>query len=320
MPRILLVKTSSLGDVIHNLPVATDIRAHIPGAEIDWIAEEAFAAVPAMHPGVTRVLPVALRRWRKALASPHTWREMGRFQHDLQSRKYDLVLDSQGLLKSALLAKLASGMRCGLDRGSAREPLATLLYDQTFAVRKDLHAVERNRLLAARALGYALDNAMDYGIAAPALPLPWLPAQPYAVLLHATSRSNKQWEHANWLELGNDLNRRGLACILPWGNRRELAQSRRLAGSIPGAIVPPQLKLEEIAALLARARIVVGVDTGITHLAAALKIPVVAIYCASHPELTGVCAKTPATNLGEAGNPPSAQTVISATQVIEEAA
>lgn len=305
MTPILLVKTSSLGDVIHNLPVATDIARHIPDAAIDWVVEESFAGIPRLHPAVGKVFPVAIRRWRKALFQPATWQGIGNFRHRLQNQNYSTVLDTQGLIKSALITRLAHGSRCGFDRTSAREPLAARFYHHTYAVDRSLHAVERNRLLAAQVFGYDLDTPVDYGIAAPILSLPWQPAGPYAVLLHATSREDKLWQEANWIALGTWLADKGIAGVLPWGSTAEKARSERLARELPSAVVPPAQSLEELAALLAGAKVTVGVDTGLTHLAAALKTPTVALYCASQPGLTGVYATGFARNLGDAGAPPS---------------
>lgn len=304
MPKILLVKTSSLGDVIHQLPAVSDIRQNFPDATVDWVVEENFAGLPALHPGVRQVIPVAIRRWRRAPLNPAVWRELAAFKRRLQSQHYDLVLDSQGLLKSALITLLARGPRCGYDRVSAREALAALAYDQTIAIPRDLHAVERNRLLAARALGYEPADQVDYGIAAPAATLPWLGETPYVVLLHATSRADKEWPERHWVALAAELDRRGVRCVLPWGGEKERERSERLAHQMPNAIVPPRLCLTEAAALLGGARAVAGVDTGLSHLAAALKVPVVALYLASDPGLTGVYSGGSAINLGRAGQPP----------------
>ncbi|MFN3397592.1 MAG: lipopolysaccharide heptosyltransferase I [Sulfurimicrobium sp.] len=312
MLKILLVKTSSLGDVIHQLPAVTDIRAHFPDARVDWVVEENFADLPALHPGVSRVIPVAVRRWRRALLDPATWREMRAFRQALQSLRYDMVLDSQGLIKSAAIALLAPGPRCGYDRASAREAIAALAYDKAIAMPKNLHAVERNRRLAGRALGYEPDTPVDYGVATPQIELPWMSAQPYVVLLHATSRADKEWPEAGWLALAAHLHASGLRCILPWGSPLERARSERLAARMAEAIVPPRLNLTQAAALLGNARAVAGVDTGLTHLAAALNVPVVALYCASEPGLTGVYSAAPAVNLGRAGQAPRPDEVIAA--------
>ena len=307
--RFLLVKTSSLGDVIHNLPVVTDLRAHFPDAAIDWVVEEGFADIARLHPGVRRVIPVALRRWRKSLASPATWREMRAFRATLQAENYDLVIDTQGLMKSALITRMARGRRCGYAASSAREPLAARFYDATFEVPGSLHAVERNRRLAALAAGYTASATPDYGIAVP--PAPTF-ASPNAVLLTATSRDDKLWPEDRWIAAGRALHQRGLSCLLPAGSATERERATRIAQAIPGAVALPPLSLPELAAQLADARIVIGVDTGLVHLAAALGRPTLALFCASDPALTGVVASTPAINLGSRGRPPSVEHVLAA--------
>jgi heptosyltransferase-1 len=313
MNSILLVKTSSLGDVIHNLPVASDIRAAVPGSRIDWVVEESFAAVPRLHPAVRDVLPVAMRRWKGRLLDPATHREIGAFLRRLRGRAYDAVIDTQGLVKSALIAWGARGSAYGLDWKSAREPLAPF-YRRTFSVPWTLHAVERNRALAAGALGYALPDGVDYGIRATPSRFAWLGGGAYVVLLHATSWERKLWAETRWIELGGLLARRGRRCVLPWHGGAELSRSERLAGAIPGAVVPPGLALEDTARLIAGAAAVAGVDTGLTHLAAALGIPTAGIYQATDPQATGLYGGARALNLGAAGAPPAAAEVMAALE------
>ncbi len=231
---------------------------------------------------------------------------------DLSARQYDLALDTQGLLKSALISRCVRAPRCGFDWKSAREPLASLFYDRTFSVARNQHAVERNRQLAARALGYTLERPADYGIRAPDVPLPWLPRGPYAVLLHATSRDDKLWPEPNWTALGLRLRHAGMDVVLPWGSERERERSERLCASIPGALVSPRLNLNEAAALLGHARGAVGVDTGLSHLAAALNIPTIGIYTYTDRGLTGLRAGARAINLGGKGVTPGVDEVTAA--------
>jgi heptosyltransferase-1 len=305
--RILLIKTSSLGDVVHNLPVVSDLRRGFPEADIDWVVEEGFREIPRLHPGVSRVIPVALRRWRKSLSAPSTWREMRMFRRSLHEQDYELVIDTQGLLKSALIARMARGRRCGYAAGSAREPIAARLYDSRFEVPKNIHAVERNRRLAALAARLDALPELDYGIgAAPALTFG--PAT--AVLLTATSRDDKLWPDQRWISIGHALHQRGLMCLLPAGSAKERERADRLALAIPDAVALPPLSLTELAAQLAAARIVIGVDTGLVHLAAALGRPSLALFCASDPALTGVHAGAAAINLGAPGQAPEVDAVL----------
>ncbi len=314
MRSILLVKTSSLGDVVHNLPVASDIRLHFPQAHIDWVVEESFADIPQLHPGVRRVIPVAVRRWRHALLSPATWREWRAFRTAVQAQNYDLVLDTQGLIKSAWLARQACGLHAGQAAETVREPLAARFYERHYVIPKNLHAVERNRWLAAAALDYPADLPLDYGISAVPLSASWLPARPYAVLLTASSRADKLWPENRWLQLAAALDAHGLACILPGGSDAERARALRLAASMKDALAAPPLRIRELAQLLAGARLVVGVDTGLSHLAAALGRLTFCLFAGSSPELTGVHAGAIALNLGASGAPPDAAQVIEAVE------
>ena len=319
--RVLLVKTSSLGDVVHNLPLVADIQRRIPGVVIDWVVEEGFADIPRLHPGVSRVIPVALRRWRKRIFSAASWREISAFRRDLHREYYDVVLDSQGLIKSALIARQAqlsvNGRRVGYAAEAAREPLAASFYDAGFAIPKNAHAIERNRWLAGAVFDYPVEQALDYGVSALPLSADWLPTSPYAVLLTGTSRTDKCWPEQDWIALGLALD---CALVLPAGSIDERARAERLAQQLPRAVVAPQLGIAALAGLLAGAQRVVGLDTGLTHLAAALGKPTAAIFSGSSPELTGVLAGAasgcPAANIGRNGAPPSADDVIAAAQAL----
>lgn len=313
MPRILFIKTSSLGDVIHNGPAVSDVARLLPGAEIDWVVEEPLAEIAALHACVRRVIPVAIRRWRARLLSRDAWSEIARLRRMLKGERYDVVIDTQGLVKSALVCALASGKIHGLDRASAREPLAARFYDACHTVSRELHAVERNRLLAAAALGYTADGACDYGLRVAGGP-PLEAGAPFAVLLSMSSRAHKLWAESRWIELGRSLTRGGLQCVLPWGNEAERARSERIAAAIPGAIVPRHLALAEMARLLRNARCVAGVDTGLSHLAAALGTAVVGIYCGTDPRLTGIYGASRARNLGTPGAPPDTGEVLAAME------
>lgn len=316
--RILLVKTSSLGDVVHALPVVSDLHRRFPEAQIDWVVEEAYADIPRLHPAVRRVIPVALRRWRMTLLRAATWREMRAALGALRTDNYDIILDAQGLVKSALLVAMTrrtvDGQRCGYARGAAREPLAALFYDEGLDIPKNLHAVERNRQLAAAACGYAADLPLDYGLASQSATRPeWLDAQPYAVLLTATSRTEKLWPEEHWHQLMAFLAARGLRSVLPAGSSAERERAQRISATAEtsAACVAPPLSIAALASLCVGAQLVVGLDTGLTHLAVALGRPTLALFSGSDPLLTGVYAgdppATPLRNLGADGAPPSAE-------------
>ena len=311
MPRILFVKTSSLGDVVHNCPAVSDVAHLVPEASIDWVIEEAFAEVAAMHASVRRVIPIAIRRWRGALLDAATWPQMSGFFRALRTEHYDCVIDSQGLVKSALVANLARGPAHGFDGGSARERLAAEFYDFRHAVGPAEHAVGRNRRLAAAALGYALPDTCDYGLRAAGAP-PIEVREPFALLLTMSSRADKLWPEVCWIALGRRLAGAGIGCILPWGSSEEQASCGRIAANIDAALVPGRMSLAEIARLMRRARCVAGVDTGLAHLAEALGVPAVGIYAGSDPSLTGLFGSSLAANVGAPGAPPSADDVFAA--------
>ena len=312
--HILLLKTSSLGDVIHNLPVVSDLRRSFPDAGIDWCVEESFADIPRLHPAVGEVIPIAIRRWRRQLGRTATWHELRDFRQRLCARTYDYILDTQGLVKSALVSRLANGRRLGYAAEAAREPLAARFYDDTFVIPRNVHAVQRNRWLAAAAFDYPVDLPLEYGISPPVMDVGWLPAGPVAVLLTATSRDDKLWDEAHWCALGRELLRSGVTSILPAGNARERERAERIAAAVTGAIVAPPLSLRELAALLVRASVAIGVDTGLAHLAAALRVPVIAVYVATDPALTGVFGNGFVRNLGNSGAPPEPAMVIAAAE------
>ena len=308
MPRILFVKTSSLGDVIHHCPAVSDAARAFPDAQIDWVVEAPFAAIAEMHPAVRQAIAVSVRRWRNAPWRPATWAAIGAFRRTLAAERYDAIIDSQSLLKSALIARFAHGTRHGMDRASAREPLAALFYDVTHAVPRECHAVERNRRLTAQVLGYGLERAPDYGLRVPADGADERIAGPYAVLLTMTSRADKLWPETRWVALAREL---GMRVVLPWGTARERARAGRIAKGIEGAIVPAErLSFPRLGSLFSHAARVVGLDTGLTHLAAALGVPTVGLYSGSDPALTGLYGAARARNVGARGRPPQVDEVL----------
>lgn len=311
--RLLIVKTSSMGDVIHALPLAADIARARPDATIGWAVEEAFAAIPAMCRHVATVHRVALRRWRRAPFSSEHRGEIRAARRALREAHYDLVLDAQGLLKSAWVARWARAPVAGFTSDTARERLAAMFYRQRFDVPRTLHAIDRCRTLGAGALGYAVEGAPQFDLQAGAQPALTVHA-PYAVLLPNASRLTKLWPADRWVEVESALAARGLLSVMFWGSEDEGRRTRELAARMRRAVVAPRASLDAIAASLAGARLVVGVDTGLSHLAAALGRPTVAIYCDYDPGLVGLVGDGPLESLGGAQLDTPAAAVVDAIE------
>jgi heptosyltransferase-1 len=314
MKRILLVKTSSLGDVIHNLPVVNDILQHFPDAQIDWVVEESFADIPRLHPKVGQVITVAMRRWRKHLLSLNTLREISGVIKTLSANKYDVVIDSQGLIKSSIITSLTNGVKHGYDKESIREASATWCYHQKHHISFQQQAVIRNRTLAAQSLNYAApNNAPDYGIKA-SVNTDLIINGSYVIGLHGTSRDSKLWPTEYWIALGNQLAERQINLVLPWASEAEHTRAQQISAALKNATVLPKLTIAQVASVISNAQAAIGVDTGLSHLAAALNIPTIAIYTDTNPELTGVCAGAyaAAINLGNIDQTPKVSEVFDA--------
>lgn len=314
MSEILFIKTSSLGDVIHHMPAVTDARRNRPSARMSWIVEEAYAPVARLHPAIDEVIPLGLRRWRKVLGQPATWSEIRDCVRALRARRYDEIIDSQGLLRSAMLTCLARGHRHGYDFSSAREAPAAMAYHDRHRVDRKLHAVARNRLLTGQALGYEPKGAADYGLDRASIG--GVTPERYGVILHATAGAEKRWVEERWIQIGRVLSQLGLNVVLPWGNIAERQISDRIAASFAGARVPDWAPLDQMARLIAGASIVIGVDTGLLHLAAALGVPLVAIFISSKPALTGPIGSGSITIIDGQGSAPAAELVEAAASAM----
>jgi heptosyltransferase-1 len=310
MSDILFIKTSSLGDVIHHMPAISEARRHFRDARFSWVVEESFAPLVRLHPAVDEVIPVASRRWRRELLAGSTWSDIRGFVRALRWHGYDEVIDTQGLLRTAVMARLARGRRHGYDTASIRERLACPFYDVRHSVSRKLHAIERNRRLTALALDYAPEGAIDFGLDRARLARASLGR--YAVLLHATAQPGKQWAETHWIALGRALDDRGLQLLLPWGTPSERARSERIAAQVASAGVPDLRPLDEVARLIAGAECVIGVDTGLLHLAAALGVPLVGVFVGSEPGLTGPMGCGPIAIVGGKGAMPEPPSVIDA--------
>ncbi|MBS0530762.1 MAG: lipopolysaccharide heptosyltransferase I [Proteobacteria bacterium] len=314
MNQVLFIKTSSLGDVVHQMPAVTDARRHFPQARLVWVVEQAFAPLPRLHPAVDQVIEVATRRWRSHLFERATWKEVLDSRRQIRSVEYDAVIDAQGLIRSAIIASMARGPKHGYDAQSIREPVASRFYDIRHSIARDQHPIARNRKLTALSLGYEVKGGIDFGLNRIALRTGR--AQPYAMLLHATADHRKEWPEENWIRLGRELAQRGHDIMLPWGTRRERERSERIAATVPRAIVPEREPLDAVARLIAGAEFVIGVDTGLLHLAAALGVPRVGILGAMKMPVIPL-GDGPMTTAGSSGAPPSFDEVIAAFEQMQ---
>lgn len=283
-----------MGDMIHTLPAITDAKKAFPEITFDWVAEEHFLEIPSWHLAVDSIIPIALRRWRKQLLTSISNQEILSFWKNLRTKHYDYIIDAQGLIKSAVVTKIAHGnISCGLNIKSAREPLASYFYQHKFAIAKNLHAVTRIRLLFAAALNYKIPTDFpDYGIIKEKFNIDTVPFDKnYLIFLHGTSRNEKCWAEEKWIELALFAKTAGLKVKLPWGNSLELARANNIATKCDNVEVLPKSTLTEIGALLLNSKGAVAVDTGFCHLAAALNIPTISLYGPTSPELIGAYGK-----------------------------
>ena len=314
MTKILIVRTSSLGDLVHMLPAISDITRHVPDARIDWLVETSFVQIPAWHPAVSEVIPVAHRRWRRNWWSAEVRAERRALEQTLHSRHYDIVLDMQALMKSVWLTRMATGVKHGLDWRSAREPLATLFYDVRHRVQFWQPAVTRQRLLAAATFGYTYAGEPDFGLQAFESEARVLRTHetPYAVIMPSASRDDKLWPEQDWQAVFDLLSAQGMQLRLLAGNPEETKRAEALIGHRPGAMVMPRMDLTEAARCLAGAQLMVGLDSGLTHLSAALGRPTIGIYKASTPVRTPLVGAAFTASLGDRGQPPSRASVLDA--------
>jgi heptosyltransferase I len=322
--NILLVRVSSLGDVLHNLPMVADIARHYPDANIDWVVEEGYVSLVRLNARVRTIIPFALRRWRKSLGQAATRAELRAFLRTLRQQEYDYVFDTQGLLKTGIIMGAArvvkGGHKVGLangSEGSGYEGISRWFHTDSVPTDPRTHAVARGRLVAAAALGYAVDTPADFGLPAvsPDEAKPeWMPSAPYAVYFHGTARDAKKWAPQNWIELGRQL--APMPILLPWGSDKEKAEAQYLAAALPNARVLPKLSMADATLLARHAALAIGVDTGLTHIAAAFTVPTVEIYADSPRWKTEGNWSPKIINLGDRGTPPSVAEVLAAARTL----
>ncbi|NLY65288.1 MAG: lipopolysaccharide heptosyltransferase I [Alcaligenaceae bacterium] len=306
--KILIVRSSSLGDLVHMLPAISDIAQHIPNAQIDWVAEEAFAEIPSWHPAVHEVIRVAHRRWRKTWWAATTRQERAALKRKLNGTQYDIVLDMQALMKSAWIVRQTRGVKHGLDWKSARESLASLFYDIKHTIAFWQPAVTRQRMLAAATFGYQYEGEPDFGLQQFTN---GVAIQDYAVIMPSASREDKLWPVSDWHAVFRELNAMGLSLKLLAGNEKETERAKDLVKDFPNAEILPRMSLTDVAKVIAPARIMIGLDSGLTHLSAALERPTIGIYSASTPVRTPLVGSAFTASLGDRGIPPSREMVLS---------
>lgn len=321
--KILLVRVSSLGDVLHNLPMVADLLRRYPGATIDWVVEEGYVSLVRLNPHVRKIIPWSLRRWRKTLGRKETRAEVRAFFANLREEEYDIVFDTQGLLKTGIIMGAArvrkGGRKVGLangSEGSGYEGISRIFHTDSIPLNPRTHAVARGRMVAGAALDYPVDSAPDFGLPAPATAARpgFLPQEDYAVFFHGTARAAKKWADANWIALGAAL--APMPVLLPWGSPAEHEDALALAAAMPNARVLPKLSMMDAVTLAQHARLAVGVDTGLTHIAAAFVRPTIEIYCDSPKWKTEGNWSARIVNLGDLGAPPSANEVIAAARTL----
>lgn len=291
--KVLLIKTSSLGDLIHTLPALTDAMKAIPSIEFTWCAEESFAEIPLWHPAVKKVIPIAWRRWRKSLLQSWQEKKLQAFYEQIHMHTYDAIIDAQGLLKSAVLTKLAKGPSHGYDKHSIREPLASYFYDNRYAITTEQHAVLRSRKLFSQALNYSLpEDTADFALQSQRASIS-IPSQDNVLLLHGTSKVEKEWPVDKWIEVVQQLKIRQMDALLPWGNERELERAKSIVNKAGHGRVLPKLSLTQMKEVVECATGVIAVDTGIGHLASAMSKPMIGLY--GPTDASKVCIEDPNT-------------------------
>ena len=287
--RVLIVKVSSLGDIIHTLPAVTDAKQAHPNLVFDWVVEENFTEVPGWHPAVDRVIPVAIRRWRKSLMKTYLTHEFRTFKRALQGTRYDLVIDAQGLIKSGIISRMSRGLTIGLSNRTVREPLAALFYNKAYSVPWTEHAVDRVRQLFSRALQYQYDtDLISYGIDRAKLKTKTenVPDKT-VVFLHGTTRVNKYWPKEKWRNLANLATEYGYDVVLPWGTLEEKKRAEFIGEGNLNVKILGKKSLSDLAVVIIKSKGVIAVDTGLGHLAAALSKSTVSLYGPTNPALCG---------------------------------
>lgn len=297
--KILIIRLSAIGDIFHTLTILPDIRKVFKDVQIDWLVDESFVEVTKLSPLIENVIPIPLKKWKKSKLSylPN----LIKYKKSLPKVNYDYIIDTQSLIKTALLSKfLFNGEIYGLDRKSAREPLASLFYDYKYNVNQDNVAVIRLRGLIAKIFNLN-HNLRKFSFDVKTKPyLPNFDSK-YVLFLHGTSKENKKWAIDNWVELSQwIISNTDKQIVVTHSNDSEYQFTKDLKDKLNSSrlTIIDKLKFAEFADVVKHASLVVGVDTGFTHLANLLHIPTIAIYQASDPNYVGMLESAIAKNLG----------------------
>ena len=285
--KVLLVKTSSLGDLIHCMPAVDDLAQQRPDIELHWLVEEGFVDIPHWHPFVKKTFAYAQRRWRKSLFSRQTRTEIKQLKSQLITEQYDAVIDAQGLVKSALAVRWLKTQKFGYDKHSIREPFAARFYTDKFNCSLKQTAIYRNKQLFAWAFDYTAPGKISFGLSIEQAKGVNIPSKPYAVFLHGTNWPSKVWPTHSWIEAAKQLIQKDVQVFIPWSNEEEKARAEIIAQK-SGAQVLDKMSLQALSFLLQHAKLVIGCDTGLSHISAALATPTIGIYGASNSQLTGL--------------------------------
>lgn len=317
--KVLFIRVSSLGDVLHAMPVVADILTHFPHATIDWVVEESFIDLVKLNASIEHIIPFGLRRWRHQLLSPRTWEEIQQFKRALQTETYDLVLDCQGLIKTGVIMGLAQGhAKVGFANatvGSGFEKLSCVFHTKSIKTDPYTHAITRNRLLAAHALGYVNElsiTPLNFNLKQPHCRAPWLPHNPYVTFFYGSAGKHKKWPLSQWSTVGKYVNAHGYPVLLCYGNAEEQAEAVALASTLNNVHILPKLSLIEAILLAQKAHVVIGLDTGLTHIAAAFCRPTIELYVHSPRWKTEGNWSNHIINLGDINKPPHPQDVMAA--------
>lgn len=318
--NILIVRVSSLGDIVHNMPMLADIKHHYPDADIDWVVEEAYVNLVLLNQYVRYVFPIALRRWRQNLYSMHTYKEISLFFHNLRQYKYNIVFDTQGLLKTGVIMRCArSSQRIGLansTKGSSYEVISRVFHTYSVPINIYTHAVLRARIVAAAALGYKINQRVNFGLLEDKISNFTLSKKFYAIFFHGTTRVAKLWPIKCWVFVARLLNKRKMPVLLPWSTLEEKETAYMLAKHVPNVIVLPSLSLIKLVMLIKYASLIIGVDTGLTHISAALCRPTIELYCDSPRWSTEGNWSSKIINLGDLGAMPNVVQVMRAINTL----